>query len=134
MKTIEYLRTELKLNFGRKRLFLKDVLMYLETNPRIEFLQSEKERLENIIFNKNEKYNYWIENVVSLEVPKKSRRTLFNKETGIVDCRRFLKTINYILSPPPAIKTEAEQQPTKTIKNVNRRKNSKQNKGVRKQI
>ncbi len=134
MKTTDYLRAELKSSTGRKADFLRSVLMYLETNPRIEFLQSEKARLEKIIEAKNAKYQYWIKNVVSHEVLEKDRRNLFNRETGITNCKRFLKTINYILSPPPAIKTEAEQQPIKTIKNVNRRKNSKQNKGVRKQI
>lgn len=137
MKTIDYIKQELQRlsckEFGlcgcKKLGFYKNVLMYLETNPRIEFLQSEKARLEKIIEAKNSKYEYWIKNVVSHEVLEKDRRNLFNRETGITNCKRFLKSINYILSPIPQPKTIVE--PIKTNKkNDTRRKNTKQNNRV----
>lgn len=115
MKTIDYVKLQLKLNFGRKAEFLKSVLMYLETNPRKEFLQSEKQRLENVIEAKNKMFEYWVKNVVPTEIPEKSYRSLFNKENGITDCIRFLKTINYILTPDVVAKPKQNLKTEQTI-------------------
>ncbi len=77
---------------------LKEILRYLETKPNETFIQFERKRLERIIASKEDQYENWVQNHCPYEVPIKSRKTFFNKETGIFILKRQLKNIKFILS------------------------------------
>lgn len=77
---------------------LAEIINYLKCSPSENFVSSEKIRLERIIHSKNTQYHYWLENCCPDDVPEKSKRTLFNKETGLVTLKRQLKNLNLILS------------------------------------
>lgn len=81
----------------RKDKFLKEILMYLETNPKLEFLNKEKERLSTLIIAKESQFERWSKNICdkSLEVSK--RKSTFDRELGIKNLKNQLKTINFIL-------------------------------------
>ena len=85
-------------SISKKNDVLKFYISYLESNPSEDFLKSDKERMLGIIKSKESNYNYWNKNVCPQDVPDKKRRSLFNKETGIAELKKRIKTINYILS------------------------------------
>jgi len=76
--------------------FLKTIILYLETNPKEEFLQSEKLKLEKQIDNIDANFNAWILSDSSRKHLEKPLKT-FHKEMKIEDVKKRLKTINYLL-------------------------------------
>jgi predicted aldo/keto reductase-like oxidoreductase len=114
MKQIEELKKEVSKNISlmkqskdlgrsyssisKKNDILKYFISYLETNPSEEYLQAEKIKMQNIISAKESHFNYWSENVCPQDVDITKRRSLFNKEVGITDLKKRIKTLNYILS------------------------------------
>ncbi len=84
-------------SLAKKNKFLQEIIMYLETNPRAEFLEFEKRRITSIISAKESQYEYWSKNICdkSLEVTK--RKSTFDRELGIKNLKNQLKTINFIL-------------------------------------
>jgi hypothetical protein len=114
MKTIEDLKSEVSTNISlmkqkkeagksytaisKKNEILKYFISYLETNPNAEYLKMERDKIQKIISTKSAQFDYWDKNVCSQEVLVTKRRTLFNKEVGITDLKKRLKTLNYILS------------------------------------
>ena len=71
--------------------------MYLETNPKEEFLKSEKNRISKIISAKEIQYDYWSSNVCPDVIDVKKRRSIYNEELGLTSLKHQLKTISYIL-------------------------------------
>lgn len=86
------------LSISKKNEQLKYFITYLETNPSEDYLKSERDKLQAIISTKSSQFDYWSKNVCSQEVLVTKRRNLFNKEVGITDLKKRLKTLNYILS------------------------------------
>lgn len=85
-------------SISKKNDILKHFISYLESNPSEEYLKIEKNKMQKIVNAKESQFDYWSENVCSQEVSITKRRSLFNKEVGITDLRRRIKTLNYILS------------------------------------
>lgn len=81
----------------KKDKFLNEILMYLETGPKLEFLLKEKERLSSIIAAKEEQFEYWSKNVCDKSLDVKKRKSTFDRELGIKTLKVQLKTINFIL-------------------------------------
>jgi hypothetical protein len=54
--------------------------------------------MQKIISAKESQFIYWNENVCLQDVEINKRRSLFNKEVGITDLKKRIKTLNYILS------------------------------------
>lgn len=86
------------LPFLKKNDKLNYFISYLETNPSEQYLKSEKDKIQRIISSKTSRFDYWSENVCSQEILMTKRRALFDKEVGINDLKKRLKTMNYILS------------------------------------
>ena len=85
-------------SISKKNEVLRFYISYLETNPNEDYLKSEKAKILNIINQKEANFNYWSEEVCSKDIPVAKRRALFNKEVGITDLKKRIKTLNYILS------------------------------------
>jgi hypothetical protein len=85
-------------SISKKNEELKSIIRYLESNPKEEFLNAEKDKIQKIIDSKKNQFNYWTENVCPQDVYQSKRRALFNKEVGITDLSKRLKTLKYILS------------------------------------
>jgi hypothetical protein len=85
-------------SISKKNEELNSIIRYLESNPKEEFLNAEKDKIQKIIDSKKSQFPYWAENVCSQDVSQTKRRALFNKEVGITDLSKRLKTLNYILS------------------------------------
>jgi hypothetical protein len=85
-------------SISKKNDILKYFIAYLETNPSEEYLKAEKIKMQKIIASKENLFNHWSENVCSQDVSVIKRRSLFNKEVGITDLKKRIKTLNYILS------------------------------------
>ena len=86
---------------SRKLEILKECKMYLETNPRQEFVNEEKERLTRIIalYESSERFDSWKRSIlVTLKTTPKNIRAYYLKEMGVPDLKQSLKTIEYILS------------------------------------
>jgi len=58
-------------SISKKNEYLTNIIMYLETNPKEEFLKSEKARMLKIISAKESQYNYWSSNVCPDDVDVK---------------------------------------------------------------
>jgi hypothetical protein len=85
-------------SISKKNEILKFYIAYLESNPSEEYLKSERIKMQKIICTKESQFNYWNENVYLQDVAITKRRSLFNKEVGITDLKKRIKTLNYILS------------------------------------
>jgi hypothetical protein len=83
---------------AKKNKFLQEIIMYLETNPKLEFLQSERDRLSKLISSKEEQYDYWSRNICDKSLEVKKRKSTFDRELGITNLKRQLKTIKFILT------------------------------------
>jgi hypothetical protein len=75
-----------------------ELLMYLETQPREDFVISEIKRLKRIIESKNSQFSNWNEKVCPEDVPVKKRRALFNKENEIPKYRAQLKNLEILIN------------------------------------
>jgi len=76
--------------------FLNTIILYLESNPREEFLQSEKLRLEKQGDNIEDNFDKWILADSSRKHLEKPRKVYY-KEMKLDDVLKRLKTINYLL-------------------------------------
>ncbi len=85
-------------SISKKNDVLKYFIAYLESNPSEEYLKAEKIKMQKIINNKESHFDYWSKNVCPQDVIITKRRSLFNKEAGITDLKKRIKTLNYILS------------------------------------
>lgn len=86
---------------------LTEMLIYLETNPKEEFLLSEKKRLKRIITAKQSQFYYWRTSVLTDTISQSKATRLFCKETGITGLRKQLKNLNFLLNENqeyPAVK------------------------------
>lgn len=113
MKSIQELKTEISENqkqmsdseitdrkynsLSKKNELLSSIIMYLETNPKEEFLKADKSRMLKIIASKESQYAYWSSNICPDDVDVKKRRSIFNRELGLTALKRQVKTISYIL-------------------------------------
>lgn len=86
-----------KTSISKQNKFLREMMMYIETNPREEFLIQEKERLQKFIEAKEEQYVYWSANICDKKVDVNKRRALFNKEIGLTPIKKQIKTLSFIL-------------------------------------
>jgi hypothetical protein len=75
-----------------------ELLRYLETEPKEEFIASEIKRLKKVINAKNSAFDNWSEKVCSADVPIKKRRALFNKENEILKHRLQLKNLEFLMN------------------------------------
>lgn len=85
-------------SISKKNEILKYFISYLESNPSEEYLKTERDKIQKIINAKESQFHYWNENVCPQDVSITKRRSLFNKEVGITDLKKRIKTLNYILS------------------------------------
>jgi len=85
-------------SISKKNDVLKYFIAYLESNPSEEYLKAEKNKMQTIVNTKESQFDYWSKNVCSQEVGITKRRSLFNKEVGITDLKKRIRTLNYILS------------------------------------
>ena len=74
------------------------LISYLETKTKEISLVKEREKLQKIVKSKKSQYAYWNEHVCPANIESKKRRALFNKETGVSELKKRIKTLNYILS------------------------------------
>jgi hypothetical protein len=84
-KTLE---TKLKL--------LRQIKMYLETNPSEEFIELEINRINTYISSKQSQFEYWKKNVCPQHVDTNKRKALFEREVGIPHLKKQLKTLKYL--------------------------------------
>jgi hypothetical protein len=85
-------------SISKKNDVLKYFIAYLESNPSEEYLKAEKIKMQKIISTKESHFDYWSKNVCPQDVSITKRRSTFNKEVGITDLKKRIKTLNYILS------------------------------------
>lgn len=85
-------------SLSKKNERIREIIMYLETSPREEYLKNEKTRMLKIIKSKESEYDYWSGNVCAKEIETKKRKAIFNRENGLTTLKRQIKTISYILS------------------------------------
>ena len=85
-------------SISKKNDVLKYFIAYLESNPSEEYLKAEKIKMQKIINTKESHFDYWSKNVCPQDVSITKRRSTFNKEVGITDLKKRIKTLNYILS------------------------------------
>lgn len=85
-------------SLSKKNEILKHFIAYLESNPSEEYLKEEKAKMQKIINNKESQFEYWSEHVCLKDVSPTKIRSTFNKEVGITDLKKRIKTLNYILS------------------------------------
>lgn len=88
-KQIKILNTEVR--------HWKNILYYLETQPTLEYLNREKERLEKLIDSLSEKYYDWQKNNAPPDIHPNKRKTYYNKEMGVNKLKYQLKAVNQIL-------------------------------------
>lgn len=86
-----------------KRLdLLKMCKRYLETSPRQDFVVGEKQRITKLIesYEDKNRYDYWLKNDYPHIMEKVAGKPeqVYKKETGILDLKKNLKTLEYILS------------------------------------
>lgn len=77
---------------------LIELLSYLQTNPKKEFLISEKIRLKRIIAAKQSQFYYWKTEVLDETLTANQQIRLFRKETGITVLSKQLKNLNFLLN------------------------------------
>ena len=70
----------------------------LESNPSQEYLDSELKRLNRFIDEKSDQYLYWKKNVAPKNLSEAKLKSLFNREVGISEAKKHVKSIKYILS------------------------------------
>ena len=77
---------------------LIELKRYLETNPKEEFLLSEKARIKKIIVAKQSQLYYWRTSVVTEVMTMSKQNRVFCKESGITALRKQLKNLNFLLN------------------------------------
>ena len=77
---------------------LIELKRYLETNPKEEFLLSEKARIKKIIVAKQSQFYYWRTSVVTEVMTMSKQNRVFCKESGITALRKQLKNLNFLLN------------------------------------
>jgi len=85
-----------KKSLGKKNKELREVIMYLETNPNPSFIKSEIHSIENLIYNKLNQFNYWSKNICDKSVEVNKRKSMFNSQMGLIGLRRQLKQLKFI--------------------------------------
>ena len=85
-------------SISKKNEILKHFVTYLESNPSEEYLKSEKIKMQKIVNAKESQFEYWSNYVCPQDIIITKRRSLFNKEVGVTDLKKRIKTLNYILS------------------------------------
>lgn len=71
--------------------FYKTIRLYLETNPSIEFLEKDRERMLNRTAAIKHAYT-------PPDRPNKSHKSAYLKEMGVTELKRKIRTIDFILS------------------------------------
>ena len=70
-----------------------------EPPNKVSLIRRQEKVMSSLIVNtKESQFDYWSKNVCSQEVGITKRRSLFNKEVGITDLKKRIRTLNYILS------------------------------------
>lgn len=79
-------------------LFLRFVVLYLETHPNEDFLKKTKQDFENKVKKLLDNYSYWSSNVCDKSIEVKNRKSIFLRSTGINELNKRIKTLDYILN------------------------------------
>lgn len=82
----------------KENAILREILMYLQTNPKEEFIISEREKVQKVLASKNFQFTFWVRNCCPDDLPVNKRRSVYNKEQGITILQHQLKTLNLILN------------------------------------
>lgn len=94
---LQLLKTGLHSSKEKRQLeLITNAILYLETNPREEFMRSEVRRIEAIINSKKAGYGDYIINN-SLTLDAKKQKSQFQSEMGFTEMRRKIKLIKYLL-------------------------------------
>lgn len=80
-----------------KIIFMRTVIKYLETEPRIEFVKAELDRLTDSINKLNTGFVHWC-NSLKENLTNTQAKNKFETEVGIKTMNKQLKTLRYILS------------------------------------
>lgn len=78
--------------------YLRSVERYLESKPSESYVQSERERLANLLKSIDGRFQYWLNNLAPKDADPKGFRSMFNRETGYSKVKKQIKTIDFILS------------------------------------
>lgn len=116
MKTVSHIKQQIENNNKRLKSFddlkkselnkliktnavLLDLKTYLESNPKEEYIISEKKRIKKIILAKQSQFdNWWSNTVLDNKISPDQQKRLFCKETGITKLRKQLKNLNFLLN------------------------------------
>ena len=85
-----------KKSLGKKNKELREVIMYLETNPNELFIKSEIVRVNKVIQAKLDGFDYWSKNICDKSVEVNKRKSIFNSQMGLTGLRRQLKQLKFI--------------------------------------
>ena len=79
--------------YKKKITLLRMVKKYLQTNPRIEFIENEQKRLKNLISKINDQFYEW-----SAPAGCKNPRSKYNAITDYKTLKEQLDVINYLIN------------------------------------
>lgn len=86
----------------KKLLMYREILLYLETKPKESTLLKTKEILKKTIKNIDDRFDYYVENVLLrtelLGTEKRKFKAIFNREHGVNKMKKQLQFINEILN------------------------------------
>ena len=77
--------------------FLRMCVMYVESNPSDDFINSEIERINNRIEKISDGFEYWKTLPREKEVGDKKLLTFYYKEMGVPKLRRQLQALRFLL-------------------------------------
>lgn len=77
---------------------LKNLKLYIESNPSEGFIKSEIDRIEKSIERINDFENFKIWRLSQDHSDQKKLKTQYNKELGLPTLKAQLKTLNYLLN------------------------------------
>lgn len=78
-----------------KRLY--SMQLYLETNPKEEFIKADLKRLRARKKNIDEGFAAWLENYIPSKVGA-NKKSIYRKEMGLKDIEAQIKNLSYLLS------------------------------------
>jgi len=79
----------------------RTAILYLESNPRQEFIESEIARIQGLMVSKTKQFDQWKSTLQSGSYDPTKYKSMFRKEVGITNFEKQIKTLVYILGYTP---------------------------------